>query len=143
LAFHLAAGWLLAGPILYEDPMGYLAIARDLAWPGAETHVNARSGAYHVGYGYLLAPLYWLLGTSWRVYRAAVVLDSLLATLHLAILYRLGRRALLLPRRAAITASVIAAVYPAQLLQSTFVWTETLFALVFSAWVLACSWLND
>src|SRR5690606_13864672 len=43
----------------------------------------------------------------------------------------------------AITASVIAAVYPAQLLQSTFVWTETLFALVFSAWVLACSWLND
>jgi hypothetical protein len=136
LGFHLWLAFGLPGPILYEDTMGYLAIARSLADWRPEPALNAPHGVYHFGYPLLLAPLYLLLESSWRVFQAARVLDSLLASLQVVLLYLLGRGVFGLGRGFALGAALAAALYPAWMLQSSFVWTESLFAFLFSLWVL-------
>lgn len=140
LGFHLWLAFGLPGPILYEDTMGYLAIARGLAGWGAgwrpEPALNAPHGVYHFGYSLLLAPLYLALDSSWRVFQAARVLDSLLASLQVVLLYLLGRGVFGLGRGVALGAALAAALYPAWMLQSSFVWTESLFAFLFSLWIL-------
>jgi hypothetical protein len=143
LGFHLWLALGLPGPILYEDTMGYLAIARSIGeWAGwgagwrPEPALNAPHGVYHFGYPLLLAPLYLVLDSSWRVFQAARVLDSLLASLQIVLLYLLGRGVFGLGRGFALGAALAAALYPAWMLQSSFVWTESLFAFLFSLWVL-------
>lgn len=136
LGFHLWLAFGLPGPILYEDTMGYLAIARQLAGWQPEPALNAPHGVYHFGYSLLLAPLYGVLDSSWRVFQAARVLDSLLASLQVVLLYLLGRGLFGLGRGFALGAALAAALYPAWMLQSSFVWTESLFAFLFSLWVL-------
>lgn len=136
LALHLALAFHLPGPILYEDTMGYLAIARALAGWGPPPVLNAPDGFYHAGYPMLLAPLYPLLDSSQRVFQAARVLDSILASLQVLVLHALARGLFGLERGFALAVSVAAALYPAWMLQSSFVWSESLFALLFSLWVL-------
>lgn len=136
LALHLALAFRIPGPILYEDTPGYLAIARALAGWEPPPVVNAPDGFYHAGYPLLLAPLYRLLGSTQRVFEAARVLDSILASLQLLVLYSLARGMFGMERGFALAASAAAALYPASMLQSSFVWSESLFALLFSLWVL-------
>jgi len=135
LALHLTLALRLPGPILYEDTMGYLAIARHLAGWGPRPLLSCPS-FYHFGYSLLLAPLYPLLDSSWKVFRAALVLDSALASLQVVVLYALARGLFGLRRSLSWMAALAAALYPAWLLQSSFAWTESLFALVFSVYVL-------
>jgi hypothetical protein len=135
LALHLVLALRLPGPILYEDSLGYLAIARHLAGWGPRPLLSC-PGFYHFGYSLLLAPLYPLLGSSWRVFRAALVLDSALASLQVIVLYALARGLFGLRRSLSGLAALAAALYPAWLLQSSFAWTESLFALAFSGYVL-------
>ena len=136
LAFHLALAWRLPGPILYEDALGYLAIARHLAGWGPPMLVNGPNNSYHFGYSLLLAPFYPLLDSSWKVFRAALVLDSVLASLQVIVLDALARGLFGLRRSVSWMAALAAALYPAWLLQSSFAWTESLFALAFSGYVL-------
>ena len=136
LVFHLALAFHLPGPILYEDTMGYLAVARALAGWEPPPVLNAPNGFYHFGYPLMLAPLYPLLGSTERVFQGALVLDSLLASLQVLVLYALGRGLFGLERGFALGAALAAALYPAWLLQSSFAWSESLFATVFSLWVL-------
>lgn len=135
LALHLVLALRLPGPILYEDSLGYLAIARHLAGWGPRALLSCPS-FYHFGYSLLLAPLYPLLDSSWKVFRAALVLDSLLASLQVIVLYALARGLFGLRRSLALMAALAAALYPSWLLQSSFAWTESLFALVFSGYIL-------
>lgn len=136
LVVHLVLAFRFPGPILYEDTMGYLAIARDIAgWRPVPT-LNAPHGIYHFGYALLLAPLYLILDSSWRVFQAARALDSLLASSQVLLLYLLGRGPFGLGRGFALGAALAAALYPAWLFQSSFVWTESLFAFLFSLWAL-------
>lgn len=135
-ALHLVLAFHLPGPILYEDTMGYLAIARMLAAWEPPPVLNAPNGFYHFGYPLLLAPLYPLLGSTERVFQGARALDSLLASLQVFLLYILGRELFGLGRGFALGAALAAALYPAWLLQSSFAWSESLFACAFSLWVL-------
>jgi hypothetical protein len=136
LVLHLVLAFRFPGPILYEDTMGYLAIARDIAGQRPTPALNAPHGTYHFGYPLLLAPLYLVQGSSWRVFQGARVLDSLLASSQVLLLYLLGRGPFGLGRGFALGTALAAALYPAWLLQSSFVWTESLFAFLFSLWVL-------
>lgn len=136
LVLHLVLAFRFPGPILYEDTMGYLAIARSLAGWRPVPALHAPHGTYHFGYPLLLAPLYLIQDSSWRVFQGARVLDSLLASSQILLLYLLGLGPFDLGRRFALGAALAAALYPAWLLQSSFVWTESLFALLFSLWVL-------
>ena len=136
LVFHLALAFHLPRPILYEDTMGYLAVARAVAGWEPPPVLNAPNGFYHFGYPLLLAPLYPLLGSTERVFEGALVLDGLLASLQVVFLYLLARRLFGLEQGYALGAALAAALYPAWLLQSSFGWSESLFAAVFSLWVL-------
>lgn len=136
LVVHLVLAFHLPQPVLHEDTMGYLAVARALAgWEPAPV-LNAPNDLYHFGYPLLLAPLYPLLGSTEQVFRGALVLDGFLASLQVVFLYLLGRGQLGLERGFALGAALAAALYPAWLVQSSFAWSESLFTAVFSFWVL-------
>src|SRR6185295_6537586 len=107
-ALHLFLARHWTGPILYEDSLAYLAIARRFAGIRPPHPVDIKS-FYHFGYSLLLAPLYFLLRTPQAVFRGALVLDALLGSLQLPLLYALGRRLLALERADALLAALAAA----------------------------------
>jgi len=133
LALHLFISRGMSVPVLYSDEMGYLANARFLAGVGAVPQLP--TPFCHFGYSLLLVPSYWLGATPEGVYRSALALNAVLAVLHFLVLYALGRSLFALERRDACLMALVTSLYPALLLQSSLAWTETLFPLLFSAWV--------
>jgi uncharacterized membrane protein YozB (DUF420 family) len=133
LALHLYISGHMTVPVLYSDEMGYFANARFLARVGAVPQLP--TPFCHFGYSLLLVPIYWLAPTPESVHRAAIVLNAFLSVLHFLVLYALARSLFDLGKREAGLAALVTSLYPAFLLQSSLVWTETLFPLLFTAWV--------
>lgn len=129
---------LLSRPIpgvFLSDGTGYLADARWLARVAGETF-QGQTGFYHPGYSFLLAPLFRLFDDPDTVHQGVLVVNAALATSAVLVYRALAARLGLRPRPA-LAAGLVAALYPAVLLQASVEWSENLYHLGFGLLLLA------
>lgn len=133
-AFHL---WLSSSmdAALLSDGQAYLANARWLGGAGDEMWMG-RTGFYHAGYSLLLAPLFAASDDPATVFRGVLVVNAVLATASFLVYWALAAR-LGLTRWRALAAGLVAALYPAVLLQASIEWSDNLYHLVFALLLLA------
>lgn len=120
---------------LWPDEPAQLAIAR---FVGGGTHWTMRNhSTWRPGYGTLLAPVYAFTDDPERVYRLAMVLNSLLGGVAAALLVVLARRLTSFGPWSAGWAATAVAVTPALVFPAGLVWAESLIAPLYLGCVLA------
>jgi hypothetical protein len=125
---------------LLADGTGYLANARWLAGHAAGTW-QGPAAFYNAGWSIVMAPVYLFTRSPAAVHDAVLVVNALLASLSFLAYRGLARRAFELEDPMATLAGLVAATYPAVLLQAGFEWSESLFQLLFPLLLLAVHWL--
>ena len=126
MLLHLLSGLELRQPLILADELGYLGNARYLA---GEAHLPDMRGSqfYHFGYSLFLLPAFWLFSEPTAIYRAVVVINSLLApALYFPLSYLLTSFAGVRAGRAR-WISFACCLYPSALLYSDFAWAENAF----------------
>ena len=129
---HLVLGHFMRVPIIQPDELGYINNAHYLTRGGLKPSVQ-----YYPGFSLLLMPVWLFTKDPLHVWRAALVINSVLAGAGGVVTWTLcGRLAPNLTgwRRLLVTATVCA--YPAFLLFSNLALSECLFALLFGVTVL-------
>jgi 4-amino-4-deoxy-L-arabinose transferase-like glycosyltransferase len=134
VAVALRVGYALTLPnhLLYPDEESYDLIARNFAATGVYG-VPQPTGGRTPGYTVFLAGVYWILGAS--ILRARIV-QALLSAWMVWLVYRLGVR-WLQSERAALAASLIAAVYPFFIFYDAKLLSDGWVTLWMVAWLLA------
>jgi hypothetical protein len=128
---HLLSGLAMEQPLILADELGYLGNARYLA--GA-AHLPDMQGSqfYHFGYSLFLVPAFWLFGEPLSAYRAALVVNALLAgSLFFPLAFML-RSFVRVPARRARWIAFACCLYPALLLYSSFAWSESAFIVFYA-----------
>ena len=128
---HLLSGLEMRQPLILADELGYLGNARYLAGEG---HLPDMRGSqfYHFGYSLFLLPAFWLFSEPTAIYRAVVVINSLLAAaLYFPLFWILSSFAGL-GARAARWIAFVCCLYPALLLYSNIAWSESAFVPFFA-----------
>ena len=120
---------------LLADGTGYLANARWLV-DEAGTTWQGPAAFYHAGWSLLVAPIYLVTLDPSKVYDSVLVLNAVLASLSFAAYAALARTVFGLRPPIALLAGLVAAAYPAVLLQASFEWSESLFHLLFPVLIL-------
>ncbi len=136
---HFAVGvWLatsIPGPLLSADDLAYMSMARTLAGRGASP--LGHQPPYGFLYPMLIAPGWSLgLGES-SILTWARVVNALLASLLIPVLYLIGRRVLAADPKLSLFAAVLGSSLPAVWLTASVAWTESLLALLVGVAVLA------
>ena len=109
---------------IWPDEPAQLGIARFL---GAGVRWNMHNhSTWRPGYGTLLAPTWWFTDDPTTVYRTALVLNALLGGVSYLLLYALVRRLTRLGTLLCAGISLLAALAPAVLFTTDFVWSEAL-----------------
>jgi hypothetical protein len=121
---------------LLADGTGYLANARWLVGKAGSTW-QGPAAFYNVGWSIVVAPIYLFTRSPGAVHTFVLLMNAALASLSFAAYWAVAERVAALPRRTAIAAGLVAATYPAVLLQASFEWSESLFHLLFPLLVLA------
>ncbi len=128
-----AARWAFSGDRrvfhVSPDEPSQLAIARWLA--GGRRWNMFDHATWQPGLGTLLTPIYWFTDDGELAVRWALGVNALIAGLSAAVLVVLARRLTGLPVLACGLVATIAAVAPASLSASSFVWAEPLVSLSF------------
>lgn len=127
LGVQLVAALRVVGPVWTDDEIGPLATARLIAGVGEPWRLAHDS--YYPGWAFVLAPLWWITQDPERVYRLAVIVSALVATLLVVPLAAIARRVGVGPRTAVAVGAVVA-VAPGRTLFSGFVLTENFLMLV-------------
>ena len=135
VALHLFLSRSMDG-FLLADGTGYLANAR---WLVGEANGTWQGPAafYNVGWSAVVAPVYLLTRDPGTVHASVIAINAVLASLSFVAYAAVGERVLGMRRWHAALAGVVAATYPAVLLQASFEWSESLFHLLFPLHVLA------
>lgn len=131
-AFCALTAWV-TGPAYLRDEIGYLSNA---AFFGGR-YVDVAS-SYYAGYSLLLAPLYYLFDHPATVWRGVMIVNALLWGGTLALLHVLLRR--LFPQVAPWQrglALLLVAAYPANLAMSSYAFSQSAVAFVFTASVVS------
>lgn len=135
IGLHLLLSRSMDG-FLLADGTGYLANARwlvgkaDGTWQGPAAFYNA-------GWSLVVAPVYLFTRSPDAVHAAVLAINALLASAAFVAYAAVAERVFDLDRRVAVVAGLVAATYPAVLLQAGFEWSESLFHLLFPLLVLA------
>lgn len=135
VALHLFLSRSMDG-FLLADGTGYLANARWLAGKAGSTW-QGPAAFYNAGWSLVVAPIYWFTRTPDAVHAAVLAVNAVLASAAFVAYAAVAETVLGLRRRVAIVAGLVAATYPAVLLQASFEWSESLFHLLFPLLVLA------
>ncbi len=134
--------WLVrdvAGPAQFADEAGYLGNARWLAGEGP-TWPMGRAPYYSFGYSLVLAPLFRLIADPGSLHRATLIVNALLLSSLVPILYVLVRRGFGAAAGPALAAAVAGSIVPAAVSQAAIGWSENLALPLFAA-VLVALWL--
>jgi len=138
-AVHFAVGiWVstsVPGPLLSADDLAYMAMGRTLAGQGASS--LAQQPPYGFLYPLLTTPG-WLLGLGENsILTWARVVNALLGSLLIPVLYCIARRVMSANRRLSLFAAVLGSSLPALWLTASIAWTENLLAILVGLSVLA------
>jgi hypothetical protein len=139
VAFHLVLALQRDRPMIFGDEAGYIGNARYFS--GGLPIRMFQSGAYYPGYSLLITPLFWLTSIPQSTYQAILILNSvLLSTLYVGLLYWLR---LVFQDQSWKTDAIalVAAIYPAFVLQAEFALAESAIILLHAAVPLAMYWL--
>ena len=134
-ALHLVLSRSMDG-FLLADGTGYLANARWLVGEAGSTW-QGPAAFYNAGWSIVMAPVYLFTSSPDAVHVAVLIVNALLASLSFVAYAALAEIGFGLGRRTAVLAGVVAATYPAVLLQASFEWSESLFHLLFPVLLLA------
>lgn len=124
---YAVLGLRYTGPTYLSDEASYLTKAAFLAGYNVD---NASS--WHAGYSLLLSPLFMLFSDLSKIWRGALLLNSLMLTLSLALLLNFLRK--IFPNRSyrdALCATVLCAFYPGLVVMGGYTFSGALFCLVF------------
>jgi hypothetical protein len=134
-ALHLVLSRSMDG-FLLADGTGYLANARWLVGHAGGTW-QGPAAFYNAGWSIVMAPVYALTRSPGAVHTAVLLVNAALASLSFVAYRELARRAFDLEGHVATLAGLVAATYPAVLLQAGFEWSESLFHLLVPLLLLA------
>ena len=139
---HLPEISHLNGPFLYHDEMGYWTNAASMAgYNWSPVIIKNGTPWYAYGYSLTLLPLFWLFDDMTTIYKAAIALNALWATLSFFVCYkislRIGKK---MNQYWLILFSFIISVYSSSLLQSSIAVSETF--LTCAVWVLFLSFVR-
>ena len=139
VGLHLVLSRSIDG-FLLADGTGYLANARWLVGEAGSTW-QGPAAFYHAGWSLVMAPVYLFTRSPDAVHTAVLVVNAVLASLAFVAYAAVAEIVFGLRRWLALLAGLVAATYPAVLLQASFEWSESLFHLLFPLFVLAAAWL--
>lgn len=129
LAFVVRLAWILYArftPTINDDAGRYDLLGRSLAHAAGYINPNGTTTLFWPpGYPFILAATYRLFGDS---VRAALVLNSLMATATVALLYAIGRRAF--GARVALAGAGLYALLPSAIFYANVTLSETAFTFV-------------
>ncbi|MEZ5230010.1 MAG: hypothetical protein R2710_26105 [Acidimicrobiales bacterium] len=110
-AVHLIASRDAAGPMVFEDEIGYLMNSRAIVEQGSSVRIGPM-GFYYSGWSLALVPLTALISDPGTLYRSVMVFIAVLGALQVLPLAWLARRVFDLDHPASIAVATIAALYP-------------------------------
>lgn len=129
---HVWLSTVMEAPVIHGDEVGYFATARWLARQGVQSGLK-----YFPGYSLFLAPIFWFTEDALTAYRASLVVNGAFAgatsCVHYLIVRRVARFSSLGTR---ILATFTVSLFPAMLLFSNLIMSESMFALLYAATVL-------
>jgi hypothetical protein len=142
-ALHVLFVSYSPGAVLATDSMGYLGTARTLA--GAGQPISFDFSAFTAaGYGLLLAPAYLVTVSPHTVFLFGAAVNIAAGASITVGAYLLARELFGVGHRASLLIGVLAATYPAYLLQSGQVWPEVVLAALVVWWTLVLTrFLNN
>ena len=129
--------WYINGlylPNILDDEFGYWGIAAYFAgidWSSATSHISY----YSYGYSILLTPLFWLFDDPVVIYRAALVINSVLLSLIPTISLSISKK--IFPKTNKwflLIVSFSVSLYPSYIVYSNIAWSESL--LIFVCWMI-------
>ncbi|MEA3018541.1 MAG: hypothetical protein QOI47_65, partial [Actinomycetota bacterium] len=135
VGLHLVLIRKLTG-FLLVDGTGYLANARWLVGRAGTTW-EGPIAFYNAGWSIVVAPIYLFTRSPSAVHTGVQLVNVLLASASFVAYTALAERAFGMRRALALLAGLVAATYPAVLLQTGFEWSESLFHLLFPLLLLA------
>ncbi|MEK4981414.1 hypothetical protein [Bacillus sp. FSL K6-6540] len=117
-----------------DDEFGYWSIAAYLAgidWSSSTSHI----AYYSYGYSILLTPIFWFFDDPIKMYRAALVLNSILLSCIPIIAYDIVKRIFTKNNWVfLVSASFCASLYSSYVVYANIAWSESL--LIFLCWLL-------
>jgi hypothetical protein len=141
VGFLLQLGWRLwlartvDAPAGHPDEDNYLIAARVLA--GGPGGYSSENGPFRrIGYPLLLAPLYWVPGDAFDIFRRVQVLGAAAGALVFPLSTLVARRLLALAPAMAIGAAFTAALLPAVVFYADLALTDSVLPALFLAWLL-------
>jgi hypothetical protein len=135
VALHLVLSRSMDG-FLLADGTGYLANARWIVGKAGTTW-QGPAAFYNAGWSLVVAPIYLFTRSPAAVHSGVLLVNAVLASLSFVAYAALAERVFGLRRSLAVLAGLVAATYPAVLLQASFEWSESLFHLLFPLLLLA------
>lgn len=121
-------------PNILDDEFGYWSNAAYFAgidWSSAASYISY----YSYGYSILLAPLFWIFDDPVIMYRAALVINSLLLSLILLISYSIAKKMFpQINKLYLLIASLCVSLYPSYIVYVNIAWSESL--LIFICWMI-------
>lgn len=126
--FHAVSGLARTGPAVVADEAGYLFGVRALADHGLGP--LAGTTYYRGGWSLLLVPVELLTGSPVAVFRAAILLNAVLAAVVVPLLYLLLHRYARVPARPALIGALVGGLYPALHVLSQAALPESLLAVL-------------
>ncbi|HEX4905833.1 MAG TPA: hypothetical protein VFU93_10300, partial [Acidimicrobiales bacterium] len=135
VGLHLVLSRSMDG-FLLADGTGYLANARWLVGKAGSTW-QGPAAFYNAGWSMVVAPIYLFTQNPSVVHTAVLLVNAVLASASFVAYAALAETGFGLRRRTAVLAGLVAATYPAVLLQASFEWSESLFHLLFPLLLLA------
>ena len=135
MALHLVLSRSMDG-FLLADGTGYLANARWLVGKAGSTW-QGPGAFYNAGWSLVVAPIYAFTRSPGSVHTAVLMVNAVLASSSFVAYTALAERVFGLRRPLSLIAGLVAATYPAVLLQASFEWSESLFHLLFPLLLLA------
>lgn len=126
---YIAVNLYVGGPAYLGDEIGYLSNAAFLAG-----HHSDGASSYYAGYSLLISPLFYFLGDAHQVWTGILVTNGLMWGVTLYLVWSLLRTLVPgAPYWKRLVALVVIAAYPAYSTMSGYAFSQTAFALVFTA----------
>jgi len=132
VAIHVLSGLPAEQPLVLSDELGYLGNARYIA---GVSHLPEMEGAqlYHFGYSIFLVPMFWVFADPIWTYKAAIVVNALLASLLIVPLFSVVARLIGAPSRTARWVAFTCCLYPPMVFHSSIVWSENLYTPLYAS----------